>query len=534
MNMNGGRGWFGRWTSWVALALVLFATPLALRAADAGSDDPNNPVKRPATAEEKLRNRMNEALSGRRDITAPRSKTLIGPDLNEREKTMHVLDRMSFGATPGQVDEIMKNGGWQAWVKTQMDPDHIDDATVTRIVPERFPFVKMSMAQLKHKYNGKEAREELSELKSQLPALVLTRAALSNKQFYEVMCDFWRNHFCVDQPGKYELTRSWTDVDYEQNVIRKHAFGKFGDMLFASARHPAMLEYLDNKLSYKNNWNENYAREVMELHTVGVDKGYRDIDVQELSKALTGWTYNGNFEFVFNEQEHQPGAKHWMGMSLPAGFDGGVIALRTLATSPATADFISLKLCRYLVNDNPPMTLVKKISSVFHSSNGDLPKVYEAIINSPEFMTRDNYRCKFKSPLFFTVSALRATQAKVDNTIATTEVLRKMGEPVYDCPDPTGYFDAAERWMDAGVLTSRWQYAWDLVRGSVDGVSLTDNFLNRYKGLKPEELQQKLIDDLLEGEVGDRELAALKETAPTGDLQRMISIVLGSPSFQQR
>jgi uncharacterized protein (DUF1800 family) len=526
--MRSGLTRFGRPIFLAVFAILFSAHPSSLLA-----DDGQAPKKH-LSPDELLRKRIAEAMSGRRDVSTPRSATLIGPDLNDREKIMHVLDRMSFGAKPGQVDEILKNGGYKAWIKEQMDPDHVDDATADRIIPERFKWTKMSIQELKKQYDGKENQDEIKRLHAELPEMVLTRAAISNRQFKEMMCDFWRNHFAVDQPGVYEKTRSWTDADYEQNVIRKNVFGKFGEMLFDSARHPAMLEYLDNKLSYANNWNENYAREVMELHTVGVDKGYRDIDVQELSKALTGWTYNGSYQFVFNEQEHQPGNKFWLGMKLPQGFDGGVMALRYLATHQSTADFISLKLCRFLVNDNPPPTLVRKVASVFHQTQGDLPKVYMAILDSPEFMSRENYRCKFKTPFQFTVSALRATQAKIDGTNATCEVLRKMGEPLYDCPDPTGYFDVAERWMDAGVLTTRWQYAWDLCRGSEDGVSIGDSFVSRYKSLKPEEAEQKLIEDLLEGEVGDRELAALKDAATTGDVPRMVSIVLGSPSFQQR
>ena len=516
------------------VCLVLLATALLVRPTATLADDDQGPGKKQLTPQQLLQKRIAEAMSGRRDVSTPRSQTLVGPDLSDREKVMHVLDRLSFGAKPGQVDEILKNGGWKAWVKEQMDPDHVDDATADRVIPQKFPWTKMTIQQMKKEYNGKENQDEIKKLKTELSASVVMRATLSNRQFKEMVCDFWRNHFCVDNPGTYEKTRSWTDADYEQNVIRKYAFSKFGEMLFASARHPAMLEYLDNKLSYKNNWNENYAREVMELHTVGADRGYRDIDVQELSKALTGWTYDGNYQFVFNAEEHQPGYKYWMGMKLPEGFDGGTTALRTLATHEYTAEFISLKLCRYFVNDNPPPTLVRKVASVFKQTQGDLPKVYMAIIDSPEFMSRDNYRCKFKTPLQFVVSSLRATQAKVDDASHVTEVLRKMGEPVYDCPDPTGYFDTAERWMDAGVLTTRWQFAWDLARGSEDGITLTDAFLNRYKSLKPEEAEQKLIEDLLEGEVGDRELAALKDVAGSGDIPRMISIVLGSPSFQQR
>ena len=520
--------WFGYPALFAVLVLALSVHPTSSFA------DDDQPGKRQLTPQQLLQKRIAEAMSGRRDITTPRSQTLVGPDLTEREKVMHVLDRLSFGAKPGEVDEILKNGGYQAWIKTQMEPDHIDDATADHLIPERFPWVNKSILQLKKEFDGKENQSEIARLHNELPEMVLTREVVSNKQLFEMVCDFWRNHFTVDNPGRYEKTRSWTDADYEKNVIRKYAFSKFGEMLFASARHPAMLEYLDNKLSYANNWNENYAREVMELHTVGVDKGYRDIDVQELSKALTGWTYNGKYEFVFNEKEHQPGYKYWLGQKLPQGFEGGVQALRFLATSPATADFISLKLCRYFVNDNPPQALVHKISSVFRTTQGDLPKMYMAIFESPEFMSRENYRCKFKTPNQFIVSALRATQAKIDNAQHTTVVLRNMGEPIYDCPDPTGYFDAAERWMDAGVLTSRWQYAWDLCRGSEDGVSITDSFVNRYKSLKPAEAEQKMIEDLLEGEVGDRELAALKDSADSNDIPRMMSIVLGSPSFQQR
>jgi uncharacterized protein (DUF1800 family) len=528
--MDRSRTRFGLSALLAVFALALFIHPLATIADD--SDDA--PAKKQLTPQQLLQKRIAEAMSGRRDVTTPRSQTLTGPDLSDREKVMHVLDRMSYGAKPGEVDEILKNGGWKAWVKQQMDPEKIDDATADRVIPERFPWTKKDIGQLKNEYNGKENQGEIRELHHQLPEMVFTRAVLSNRQFKEVMCDFWRNHFCVDNPGAYEKSRSWTDADYEKNVIRKYVFGSFGDMLYASARHPAMLEYLDNKLSYKNNWNENYAREVMELHTLGVDRDYTNLDVQELSKALTGWTYNGEFQFYFNAEESQPGVKIWRRNQLPPGMAGGMKALQVLTTDPLTADFISLKLCRYLLNDNPSPAFVKKIASVFHESQGDLPKVYMAIIDSPEFMSRENYRCKFKTPFQFCVSACRVTQAKIDNAEYTTTVLRKMGEPIYDCPDPTGYFDTAERWMDAGVLTSRWQFAWDLARNTADGIKLPESFVDHYKSLKPEEAIQKLIEDLLEGEVGDRELVALKDVSTTNDIPRMISIVLGSPSFQQR
>ena len=519
---------------WISVAFVLAITTSVMPLQSWAQDDDQAPAKRQLTPQELLRKRIAESLAGRRDMSAPHSETLIGPELSDREKVIHVLDRLGYGPKPGEVDQVLKNGGWQAWVKQQMEPAHIDDATCDRTVAERFPFTKMSITQLAKDYDGRENQGKIKELHAQLPELVLTRSVLSNRQFKEVMCDFWRNHFCIDQPDAYEKTRSWTSADYEEQVIRKYAFGKFGEMLFASAHHPAMLEYLDNKLSKANNWNENYAREVMELHTLGADRGYGNRDVLELSKALTGWTYDKNFQFVFNPQEHQPGIKYWRGQQLPAGFPGGVQALVTLANDPLTAQFMAEKLCRYLVNDNPPPALIRQVAGVWRETQGDLPKVYAAIINSPEFFKRENYRSKFKTPFQFCVSTLRATNAKVDSTDQVAAELWKMGEPIYNCADPTGYRDQAESWMDSGVLTTRWQFSWDIVRGSVNGIALPDSFLDRYKNLKPEEAEQRMLEDLVGGDVGDRELQTLKEVATNGDLPRMTSIILGSPSFQQR
>src|SRR5947209_6329747 len=152
-------------------------------------------------------------------------------------------------------------------------------------------------------------------------------------------------------------------------------------MLFASAKHPAMLEYLDNQYSKAGNWNENYARELMELHTLGADRGYGNEDVKELSKILTGWHYNKDYQFEFYAEWHQPGIKHWLGYNIPQGYEAGEQTLNYLATHRYTAEFISMKLVRYLVNDNPPPALVKKVAGVFKETDGDLPKMYAAIIN---------------------------------------------------------------------------------------------------------------------------------------------------------
>ena len=185
------------------------------------------------------------------------------------------------------------------------------------------------------------------------------------------MCEFWRNHFCIDNsPGEAKV-RSWAAVRYEEDVIRKHVFGKFKNMLFASATHPAMLEYLDNGISQANNWNENYAREVMELHTLGADRGYNNYDVQELSKVLTGWTWDTALQLHLQGRlSTSPATRTVLGMQIPQGYDGGEQALYILATHPNTAEFISRKLCQYLVNDTPPPALVAKVASVFTPDRG--------------------------------------------------------------------------------------------------------------------------------------------------------------------
>ena len=344
----------------------LLATALSLAPLTVARADEDQPA-RPPRHQKSLQQRIMEVQAGIRDLDKAGAKpqTFAGPDLSDREKAVHALNRLAFGPVPGQVDEVASKG-WLNWAKEQLDPEKIDDSACEKRVAERFPWLKMSMTQMQEEYgyekgDKKKMRDDESSIHALLPQLVLTRAVLSKRQFKEVMCDFWRNHFCVDQPGvRDEKTRTFTDADYEETVVRKYAFGNFKDMLFASARHPAMLEYLDNKLSKKNEWNENYAREVMELHTLGADRGYGNRDVQELSKVLTGWQYDDTFHFKFNPGWHQPGPKQWLGNVVPEGYEGGEAALFTLAMHKNTSEFLSEKLVRYLVNDNPPAALGQK------------------------------------------------------------------------------------------------------------------------------------------------------------------------------
>jgi uncharacterized protein (DUF1800 family) len=493
------------------------------------------PPKSKISAEDLKKLRQLETKAGVRTkaAEAPEVQALKGPPLTEREKVTHVLNRLSFGPRPGEVDRVLKEGGWEAWVEQQLAPAALADATVEAEVAQRYPWTKMSLGEIRHKYPIAKMAYNQPVLRAGLPQSVLYRATASNRQFNELMVEFWRNHFFVNVPDRDAPTRSWTGPDYEENVIRKHAFGQFKEMLFASATHPAMLEYLDNSTSRANAWNENYAREVMELHTLGADKIYNETDVLELSKVLTGWTYDTNLKFTFKPEWHQPGTKTVLGSKIPDGYQGGEMALYGLATHKGTAEFIAYKLCRYLVNDNPPQALVRRVAAEFTKTKGDLPKVYRAIIFSPEFMSRENYRAKFKTPFEFTVSALRATNASLSDGGATCAVIAKMGQPLYDCDDPTGFYDQAEAWMDAGVLTSRWDFAWKMIRGVVKGVEVPSSFVEKYSSLEPEAARDRMVSDIIGDDIGDRTRQMMTEAAKT-DRAKMLSILLGSPDFQQQ
>ena len=488
------------------------------------------------TPEQALRIRILEVESGERAFAnrVPDSEIIVGPPLNEREQIVHVMNRMAFGPKSGQVDEMLKQGGWVSWVEQQLDPESLTDSKLDSLLAERFPWTKMSLQQIYQKYPLPENAENQPQLRRELRESIVVRAALSEKQFKEVMCEFWRNHLCIDQPEGNAPRRSWSACHYEENVIRKHAFGKWPEMLMASATHAGMLEYLDNYVSRKGAWNENYARELMELHTLGADRYYNEQDVLELSLTLTGWTYNDNMGFMFRSNWHDDNAHKVLGQKMPGGEEGGKFAVQMLAHHPGTARFLSEKLCRYLVNDNPPKSLVTKATNTFRASKGDLKKVYREIVLSEEFMSRLNYKAKFKTPFEFTISALRAVNANPADAVSTTDNLVAMGQDIYGCFDPTGYYDHAEAWLDAGVLTRRWNYALAMVSGRVKGVTVDAAIFDKYKGENTAATKAKLLADLIGGDIGDAEHKVLDKLIESGNIARAVGLVMGSPSFQQQ
>jgi uncharacterized protein (DUF1800 family) len=522
------------------------------------------------------------------------------PPLLPRERAVHLLNRLAFGPAPGDVDRLLAMGE-QAWLDEQLRAAPAQDPRLAEALA-KFETLDMSPAGvsqwvyqdylargMKEEDLSEEERQQLRERRRQpgheLIHAVLYRAVLSDRRAEEVLADFWRNHFNVSftKGDAIEVQIN----DYERMVLRRNLFGKFPDMLAASARHAAMLNYLDNAVSRRppskqelaeiernvkrrtgsearaaeevqiaaeRGLNENYAREVMELHTLGVDNGYDQDDVVALAEALTGWTYDAgrraSQEFVFRGDMHVDGDKRVLGKNFPEDKEGGPgqgeAILTHLAEHKNTARFIATKLTRYLVNDEAPSAVVDAAAKVFLKTDGDIPATVRAIVASEEFWARENFEAKFKTPYEFVVSAVRATGAEIIDARVLTNTLEGMNQPVYYCDDPTGWYDTAEAWLDPGVLALRWQFAMDLAEGRLRGVKIPETFWQVVPDDAPPELWQHHLTLLLLPEgAGERTRAALatvtgeylakKKVPDVRELgPQLVGLLLGSPEFQKQ
>jgi len=353
---------------------------------------------------------------------------------------------------------------------------------------------------------GPALRETVADLENpqrllveELMAQRLARDVYSNAQLQEVMTDFWLNHFNV-YLRKNEETPYYL-VSYERDVIRPRALGKFEDLLEAVAHSPAMLLYLDNSESIgpdspaaerakftdarrpKNQRkapdgiNENYARELMELHTLGVNGGYTQADVIQAARILTGWTVDEpqrGGEFIFNPNRHEPGSKKVLGKKIKEnGEREGEELLHMLASRPATAQFLSRKLAVRFVSDDPPQALVDRMAKSYLASHGDISAVLLTLFRSPEFWSAGDYRAKVKTPIEFVVSAARASNAQIENYQPLENALRQMGMPLYGCIPPTGYkWDEAD-WVSTGALVDRMNFALNLAASHLPGITVS-------------------------------------------------------------
>jgi uncharacterized protein (DUF1800 family) len=529
--------------------------------------------------------------------------------LTERERALHVLNRLAFGPRPGDVDRVAAMGT-ASWIERQLHPTRIADAAVDARLSE-LPTLAMSSAALVQQFEVPllEARRQLKaeraadaaggaadaerlrdlvppesrprRILEEMTQARLIRAVSSERQLNEVMVDFWMNHFNVD--ARKNLDRIFI-ATFERDTIRPRTWGRFEDLLLATAKSPAMLVYLDNARSAADaehrppafgrfrqggnaargptGLNENYARELLELHTLGVDGGYTQQDVTELARVLTGWSIAlpraadapraarpsgraGRFaatdaepgSFLFRERLHDDGTKTVLGHRFGpnGGMDEGEAAIRLLAHHPSTARHLANELCRRLVADEPPTALVERVAARFLATGGDLTETIRAIVTSPEFFDPRSYRAKVKSPFEYAASAVRAVGGSTDGRALGREVA-DMGEPLYLCQPPTGYSDASDAWINSGALLARLNFAMALTAGRIPGTPVDERAL-------PAGGTARSIQDtafvLLGTDVSEQTTRTIsRKMAGTADQaeprEQLAGLLLGSPEFQRQ
>jgi len=592
------------------------------------------------------------------------SQSKVTKKLTEEQKVEHLLDRVTFGARPGDVERVMQLR-WEKYLDEQLHPERISDQVAEQKL-KNIESIHLSNAELAKSYPPPQVlRQVLKDRGIELPGLganinqsqnqnaeresltkkdakrgfkqlgneagqkktaemdeqamttprnnpqsgvddfakrreayqalkemgyrpqqqvvqesqqaKILRAVYSERQLQEVMADFWFNHFNVyiQKGADRVLTTS-----YERDAIRPNVFGKFEDMLKATAEHPAMLFYLDNWMSASPDMkmpdrddlrqmrrerrllnqngkvakrarglNENYAREIMELHTLGVDGGYTQKDVQEVARCFTGWTIRNpraGGEFYFNRFMHDDGEKTVLGKKIPAGggIKDGYTVIHMLATHPSTAKFISIKLARKFVSDNPPQSLLDRLSRTFLKTEGDIREVLRTMFASPEFFAPENHRAKIKTPFEMTVSVVRAIGAETNGSPQFHRWLAQMGEGLFMCQPPTGYPDTGERWVNTGALLERMNFALALSGNRVPGTSVNlQNLSAKTPATQPSQIVDHFVNLLLRGQISPQTRATIdkslseQQLAMAGgkvDVAKVVGLILGSPEFQRQ
>jgi uncharacterized protein (DUF1800 family) len=379
------------------------------------------------------------------------------------------LRRITFAPTSDDLTRATQIG-LDAFIEEQLAPASIADSVLDDQLGQ-YDTLSMAPADLLNVLPKERVVEQLVQA-------TLLRAVNSRRQLNELMVDFWSNHFNIYIENSSD--RMLKTVD-DRDVIRPNALGKFSDLLSASAHSPAMLIYLDNALSRKENPNENYGRELLELHTLSVNEGYTQADVHDAARALTGWTIAGSKTaqsgtFFFNSKIHDDGEKTILGQHFPAGqgIKDGEQLLSMLAGHPSTAAFISTKLVRRFVNDNPPTSLVTKATDTFTKTGGDIAKVMSTILHSDEF--KASLGQKIKRPFEYMVSAIRTLGANIKPAYTSIFLLNKFGQEPFYWESPNGYPDSAEAWINTSGVLNRWNYALALSFNAINDtkVNLTD------------------------------------------------------------
>ena len=595
------------------------------------------------------------ALAATQPLVSGQKRTK-SQDLTAEQRIVHVLNRLGFGARPGDVERV-KSMGLETYINQQLNPEKIAD-TVAENKLRDLSVLNMTTAELYEKYpqpgqllrqlqargalpaDLAEAREnrvkggansapaempkndssmpspEMSpdaaknnpnpppagnplenekyrkvlqdyyrenglqqpqRIMAELQASRILRAVYSERQLQEVMVDFWTNHFNVFA-GKG--ADRWLLPSYDRDTIRPNAMSKFSTLLQATAQSPAMLFYLDNFQSVSPNANqnrrggllqalrgqqqqprpqqqrrginENYARELMELHTLGVDGGYTQKDVQEVARCFTGWTIfqprggaaavnammgegarRNAGTFFFNARVHDDGEKTVLGHKIPAGggIKDGLMVLDILAHHPSTAKFIATKLVRHFVADNPPQALVDRAAATFTKTDGDIRETLKTIFMSKEFNSTEAYRVKIKRPFELVISAIRTLGAETNGGPQTHQWIARMGEPLYGFQTPNGYSDAAESWVNTGALLERMNFGLAIANNRIAGTRVSLSKLNGDQA----KVMDEYLKTLLAGEISSatRE-TLLKQLDPADPATKVVGLILGTPEFQRQ
>lgn len=444
-----------------------------------------------------------------------------------------MLNRLTFGPRVEERARFLEIG-LQSWVEEQLAFESIDDFECNLLL-QPFKSLNMDANELEAISNGLFDDYDRETIPNELRQATLIRQVYSQRQLYELMVEFWSDHFniYVEKGNCFYLKT----VD-DREVIRKHALGSFRDLVWASAHSPAMLIYLDNQANEKTAPNENYARELMELHTLGVDGGYAQQDVMELARCLTGWKVKEHFwlgDFAFDPDVHDNGVKHVLGLTItPSGVKEAEQVIEHLVTHPSMARFIATKLTRRFLVDDPPQEIIENAAQAFLQTKGDIKAVLRIILLDGLPFAKP----KYKRPANFLLSALRMLNAETDGA-GVQEYLLRMGQTYFNWPTPDGYPDHSQAWQ--GNLMTRWQFAFEFLRNEIPGtnhnlkslldVSLSDSLQSDVDAIAalllgapiPSVARDKLIDTLISAGTTEEET-----------LQIVTAGLLASPSFQWR
>ncbi|MEH1874481.1 DUF1800 domain-containing protein [Nostoc sp.] len=486
-------------------------------------------------------------------------------------KVLHIINRLSFGPRPQDVQRV-ESMGVERYIQEQLSPDSIPESQSLTSQLNQLDAFHLNPVELleygtTHLPGQKPSPEEIKaankrgqQVLNEAVQARLLQATNSQRQLQEVIVDFWYNHFNVDAAKGRD--RLWVGA-YEQQAIRPYALGRFRDLLGATAHHPAMQFYLDNFQNRADSrpdaqgnirgLNENYARELMELHTLGVDGGYTQQDVIALARILSGWGFSrsgqqtdNNFGFYFNPKRHDFSDKVFLGHTIKSGGEAqGEEALDILAQSPATARHISYQIAQYFVSDRPNSNLVNHLTQRYLATDGNIREVLNTLFHSREFWNPKNFNAKFKTPYEYAISAVRATGIEVNNTRPISNLLQQLAMPLYRCPTPDGYKNTADVWLNPDAMNRRLSFASAIANGNLPLSSIPTNMQEGDKILGQGQVgtQQRTLQTLasipvdalqLTNTLGNSFSVKTQKAIASSDSQIRSALILGSPEFMRR